>query len=148
MKLLVTVLILLGSSSSWGMSKCEENYVPPHTFQDLQEVKAWATGGAFYFYAKQAGYSFNKKAYNEDNPYLALFNFGRATGTTCLEIDVLNGYISMSWAFQSLTIKMNDPDVTMEKTFQEIYTEQALALGMDVYLTKLPEASDLVASNN
>ena len=153
MKLLVIVLVLLGSSITWGAAdRCEESYVPPHTLEDLQDVSVWATGGAFYFYAEEAGYCFDRVAYNNDNPYLALFNFGRATGTSCLNIDVLRGYTSMAWVFQNLINKMNDPDAALERSFQEVYDDQAVKQGMDVYLTKLPDSGavdgeDLLATN-
>ena len=84
----------------------EESYIPPHTSDDLEAVFEWAIGGAFSVYAKEARVGFDRATYVADNPYLALFNFSRATGTSCLSRDLLSGYISMAWAFQNIYRKI------------------------------------------
>ncbi|TNE97620.1 MAG: hypothetical protein EP326_11170 [Deltaproteobacteria bacterium] len=75
-------------------------YIPPHTWQDLMNVTDWAAGASFSAFAKQAGVTFDNASYWEDCPNKALFNFGRATGTQYLRVDVLVKVSSLSYALQ------------------------------------------------
>lgn len=136
--LILFTIFTMGPNLGWAsFHRCEESYIPPHTYEDLQEVSKWAAGGAFYSFAKNANYFFDREAYNRDNPNLALFNFGRATGTSCLEIDVLKGYISMVWVFESFLKKANRPKQEVKRTFRDFYTEAAVKQGFDIYLSEL-----------
>lgn len=134
--LLVISVVLMGSSSSWALGgKCEESYIPPHTSEELGEVVDWARGGAFAVFAKEAGYEFDKVSYNQENPNQALFNFGRATGTSCLQRDVLNGYVSMAWVLQNALQKSKN--ASSKEAFKKLYKEYAEKLGFEIYLTEV-----------
>ena len=137
MRLILSLLIILFSANSWAVKRsCEENYVPPYDLQLLDDVKAWAMGGAFAINAKRAEVAFDKKAYLEEVPYMAIFNFGRATGTSCLEVDILGSYVSMVWVFDNYFIKILKSEDIPEKSFKEFYLEQAEKYGFDRYISE------------
>lgn len=77
-----------------------DEYVPPHTWQELMDVTDWAAGASFSGFAQYAGVDFDNEAYRNDCPNWALFNFGRATGTEYIKIDVLAKAINLSYALQ------------------------------------------------
>lgn len=95
------VLIKLAKASQKHNEK-EIEYIPPHTIEQLEQVKAWAIGGVIQSYAKRAGLDFNNKAYMdnypvyiEGKPNMALFNFGLATGDEFFEIDIMTAALSV-----------------------------------------------------
>lgn len=106
-------------------------YVPPHTFAELNEVMHWAQGGAFATFAQFAGFSFDNKDYNADCPNRVLFNFGMATGTTYLQLDVM---MLTGQTFGSLQMMYSHhPD-----TFPEKFLQLATSRGFDIYLEPQP----------
>lgn len=133
----LTVLFAFSlGQNSWAIKgSCEESYVPPHSTEDMRAVNQWATGGAFAIFAKQAHVYFDKCAYIADNPYPALFNFSRATATSCLEMDLMNGYMSMAWALDNIYRKITNGEYKDDSTFQEVYMDLAEQMGFDRYIS-------------
>ena len=130
MKTLLFLGLLFTSLSA--SSRCEEDYIPPHTNEELIQVSAWSAGGAFAFYAKYAGVEFDNEAYRNDCPNQAIFNFGLATGLSCIKVDVTTGYSSYSYALRNDYAK--DPE-----SFPEVYMERAIERGMDKYIVKFTD---------
>jgi hypothetical protein len=138
LKIFLTIF-LFSQISLAGNNKCPDRYIPPHTAEDIFQVKKWAAGGAFNEFANRAGYSFDKVAYKLDCPNWPLFGFSRMTGTACLEDDLSSSYISMVWAMSNLIMRENTPNAKVDKSFKEFYDEYAKKLGFDIYLTPLNE---------
>lgn len=78
----------------------ETEYIPPHTREDLENVIQWAKGGALSAFLNFTPFDFDYENYKSDCPSWALFNFGRATGTEHLDLDVLDGAIRLSTELQ------------------------------------------------
>lgn len=76
----------------------KQMYIPPYTQEDLYGVTDWAVGAVFRIHAENAGYVFDYQAYMADCPNIAIFNFGRATGMTVLNHDVLAKFINVLYA--------------------------------------------------
>lgn len=102
-------------------------YVPEHTMDDLLKVMAWAEGGAFYAFAKEAGVTFDQPAYMADCPNPPLFFFGKATGTAHLRLDVLSRYYNAAYGLQQAFAR-NPAE------FQKRYLEAAELSGMTKYV--------------
>ncbi len=140
--LLQTLVFVVVSQNSWAVkNSCKESYVPPHTQEDLITVNKWATGGAFVIFAQQANIYFDKCLYISDNPYPALFNFARVTATTCLERDLLNGYLSMSWALENIYRKISNGEYKNDSSFRDVYLRMAEEAGFDKYI-HIPEDNE------
>ena len=121
---------------SWAVkNSCQENYVPPYEMEDLRAVNDWATGGAFAVFAREANVYFDKCAYNSDNPYPALFNFGRATWDSCLEMVIVGGYLSMGQTLQNKYGQYLRGEIDDGSTFRDYYMSWAVRLGFDHYIT-------------
>lgn len=105
-------------------------YIPPHSRELLEEIKAWAAGGAFSAFAKYAGYQLDGESYRADCPDWAVFNFGRATGTQFLKVDILSSAISYSDVLQRKYA--NSPE-----TFSREFKSLALDAGMFKYFTEI-----------
>lgn len=139
MRMIFSLVVLLFSQGALAVKgSCQESYVPPYTMELLQDVKDWAMGGALAVHAENAGVEFDRAAYMEDCPSLALFNFGRATATQCLEVDVLNGYASGVWVLDNYYRKSLSQDPEEVVDFQEMYLEKAWEWGFSQYIL-LPE---------
>ncbi len=110
-------------------------YIPPHTSKDLQAVTEWAEGRAFAFFARYTPYIFNAEQYEDDCPYLSLFNFGVATEKAYLNRDVLE--ISLR-TFATLSNLLHQ---SPEK-FPEIYLKMVKAKGFGSYILENVEVSD------
>lgn len=106
-------------------------YVPEHTLDDLMKVMAWAEGGAFYAFAKEAGVAFDQPAYMAACPHPQLFFFGKATGTAHLRLDVMSGYYNAAYGLQQAFAR-NPAE------FQDYYLEAARRSGMSVFIRVLP----------
>jgi len=108
-----------------------DEYIPPHTWEELTSVQDWAAGASFSAFASQAGVNFDNEAYRNDCPNWALFNFGRATGTEFIKVDVLLKAINMSYALQQYFAK----DESEEKSeFKKQYFRLLLVSGFDKYI--------------
>lgn len=108
-----------------------DEYIPPHTWDELIAVQDWAAGASFSSFAKEAGVEFDNEAYREDCPNWALFNFGRATGTEFVKVDVLMKALKMSYALQQYYAK----DASEEKSeFKKEYFRLLQASGFDKYI--------------
>ena len=81
-------------------SRARDEYIPPHTWQELMDVTDWAAGASFSNFARYAEVEFDNEAYRNDCPNWALFNFGRATGTEYIKIDVFTKAMNLSYALQ------------------------------------------------
>lgn len=102
-------------------------YSPPHTWDELMAVVNWAEGGAFSSYASYAGVEFDGATYWNDCPNQALFNFGRATATQHLRVDVLSRAISRGEGLAHMLRRSPE-------TFREDYIEQILKTPFAQYL--------------
>ncbi len=139
MKLVVCVLVLMLSQNSFSKyeNKCP-GQAPDHTWQDVMNVTYWAAGKAFANYAEKAGYTFDMQAYMEDSPHWALFNFGRATATACLTVDVLGVYLQTEYAlsvYYHKSIAEGEPPAFLNTEFKNEFLRLAEDRGFDVYLT-------------
>ncbi|MFT6071063.1 MAG: hypothetical protein ACJAT2_002704 [Bacteriovoracaceae bacterium] len=114
-----------------GSSTVEEEgeYIPPHTADELEEVVHWAKGGGFSAFLSYTNLKMDYKAYQEDCPNWAIFNFGRATGTEFIKVDVLLGAINISSELQYLYAK--DP-LKFEVAFLKVANRE----GFDQYFSK------------
>lgn len=107
-----------------------QEYIPPYTETELQETIEWARGGAFAAFANYAGMRFLGEEYRADCPNVALFRFGRATGTEFIKTDVLKEALNMSHYFQSNFSRDKE-------SFPEIFKEAARQYGFMKYLVEL-----------
>jgi len=105
-------LVLSMHESNVNPTPQRQEYIPPHTQQELDETVKWAGGGAFAAYAELAGMKFLNEEYKADCPNWAIFNFGRATGTQFLKVDVISRALSYSHVLQQKYAKdrENFPD--------------------------------------
>lgn len=114
-------------------AKCDSSYIPPHTEEELYELRDWSAGGAFSAFAELAGYEFDNQAYRESCVNVAIFNFGRHMGPQCTSsVDVMNGYFSMFHVLQNKFA--ND-----RENFATYFYEKAARYGFDQYLYKIEE---------
>ncbi len=135
MRTIFSLMVLFFSQGALAVKgNCQESYVPPYTMEVLQEVQNWAMGGAFSVHAENVGVEFDRTTYMQDCPNLALFNFGRATATQCLEVDVLNSYASAVWVLDNYYRKSLSQDPEERVNFQEVYLEKAEEWGFSQYL--------------
>ncbi len=139
MKLVAVVFVLLLSQNSFSgyENKCP-GYAPDHSWEDLNAVTAWAAGKAFARYAEKAGFDFDMEAYMADTPHWALFNFGRATGTSCLTVDVLSLFMNLDYGlavYYSKTFVDGAPPKLVDATFKKEFVRLAEMYGFDIYLT-------------
>jgi len=133
---LVVVTITLSTISQAAYARCEENYIPPHTEEELLELQNWAVGAAFHIYSRFTNYRWDQKAYVKNNPNQALFNFGLVTATTCLPIDVLQLYVSADYHFSSVLNRARKNENKMEAfmKFNKVFLSLAETYGMKDYL--------------
>lgn len=136
---LVVATIFSTTISQKAQARCEENYIPPHNEEELVAVQSWAVGAAFNIYSRYTNYQWDQKAYVNDNPNPALFNFGLVTATTCLPMDVLQLYVSADYHFASVLsrakqIKDKKEAFKAFKDFNKIFLSLAETYGMDRYL--------------
>lgn len=93
-------------------------YIPPHTQDELLAVQRWAEGGAFKSFAQYAGVEFNFQKYMSDCPNMAIFNFGRATGTAHIRTDVLQRFNGRVYQLELLRARLNPED--FRKSYLEL----------------------------
>lgn len=112
-----------------GSSTVEEEgeYIPPHTAEELIQVRHWAKGGGFSAFLSYTDLKFDYKAYQDDCPNWAIFNFGRATATEFIKVDLLLGAINISSELQYHYAK--DPS-----NFEEVFIKIAEREGFTKYL--------------
>lgn len=89
-------------------------YIPDHTLNDLFALTNWAVGGAYFYFAKNAGVQFDRAAYLKDCPHPRLFAYARITGSSGLRLDVMTQYNNTEYMLSDAFQK--DPD-----HFQETY---------------------------
>lgn len=94
-----------------------EVYIPEHTWEELLLVTEWAKGGAYLGFAHDAGLEFDREAYLEDCPNVALFQFGKASGTEFLRSDVMTGYYNTAYMLGLLQAKLS------KEEFRQRYLE-------------------------
>ena len=104
-----------------------KEYIPPHTKQDLEDLRQWAIGDVFFHYSKQAGVTFDKETFRKDCPNWPLFGFLRASGTKFINYDIMLGHMNMHFIL-NLEITRN-PD-----NFRAIYLELAQKHGFLSYI--------------
>ncbi|NQZ01186.1 MAG: hypothetical protein HRT45_11025 [Bdellovibrionales bacterium] len=119
---------------------CEENYIPVHSRELLRRVQDWAVGDAFFTQANYAGFDFDHDQYLVDNPHQGLFNFGMATVTTCLEVDVITPALSMQHSLKVLKNNVESEGAAGQERFAEVFYQTAVELGFDIYLTPIEES--------
>ncbi len=107
-------------------------YIPSYTQDELEATLAWARGGAFSAYADFAGFSFDGESYRADCPNVALFRFGRASGTEFIPVDVMRDATNTAYHLQQLYIKDKE-------NFGVSFMELAKKYGMARYLKPLNE---------
>ena len=121
---------------------CDESYVPPHDPEQLQDVVHWASVAAFARYAGAAGFRFDRKSYYQDTPNRALFNFGLATATNCLNVDVAMEYVSLENHLGTVHRRYQQPNYASSakyQSFTEIFVYLAESFGADQYLIPLED---------
>ena len=135
-KYLTVITVLLFTSQAFAIKRtCEERWTPEYELSDLIEVQTWAAIGVFVINAEEAGVEFDRSAYLDDCPSWILFNFGRATATSCLEVDVLSSYISLAWAFQNKKRNLVHLATSGKKeSFREFYLKKAKESGALKYI--------------
>lgn len=132
---LLTLLVFVTIQVQAKKSTCSNSYVPPHTREELEAVRKWAIGAAFNIYAKHSHFTWDQAAYVADVPNQALFNFGFATATSCLDLDVLQFYFGAEAHFVSLLRKLDGLNpVEARIQFSEAFLAIATAYGMEKYL--------------
>ncbi len=136
---LVVATIFSTTLTQKAQARCEENFIPPHSEEELLAVQNWAVGAAFNMYSRFTNFKWDQKAYVNDNPNQALFNFGLVTATTCLPMDVLQLFVSADYHFSNVLRKAKQSDDKKEafkafKTFNKIFLSLAETYGMDRYL--------------
>jgi hypothetical protein len=99
----------------------EQEYIPPHSLEDLMAIQQWAKGAALFSFLEYTEFEFLGEVYRSDCPNWALFNFGRATGTIYLKLDVLQITISLTHELQQLYL--NDPEI-FNKKYKEIIVRE------------------------
>lgn len=114
-------------------------YIPPHTFQDLIDVMDWAEGSSFASFAQFTSYQFDNDKYNAACPNRALFNFGMATGTSYLQMDVL---MSAMRTFGNLQFMLSHHPESFEENFLKLVRERKF----DIYLS--PKEERLITADN
>ena len=121
-------------------NRCEESYVPVHSRELLQRVQHWALGIALARYSNLAGYHFDRELYDQDVPHRGLFNFGFATVTNCLEVDVISKAVGLNHQLRFLALSLAEEDAeSAPERFREFYSELAEELGFSKYLSDLQE---------
>lgn len=80
----------------------KKEFIPKHTLEQLEEIRQWAVGAVLRKYAEEVGLNFDYKTYLEEypvyvngKPYLAIFNFGFATGMQYYSIDIMVASINL-----------------------------------------------------
>ncbi len=80
----------------------KKEFVPEHTVEDLEAVRAWAVGGTFRKFANEVGLEFNFEKYEEEypvykngQPYKAILNFGLTHGVQYYQIDIMSFAINL-----------------------------------------------------
>ncbi|MEM7646620.1 MAG: hypothetical protein AAF203_06915, partial [Pseudomonadota bacterium] len=127
---------------------CRENYVPVHSRELLYRVREWAIGNAIHFFAPKAHYEFDFEAYDDDVPHRGLYNFGQATATECLEVDVLQYYMSAFDHLNRVYQKSRDPETKDQVNFEETFFGIAESYGFDQYLSKPQNSNGIVIPKN
>lgn len=140
---LILVACLSISLRAWSSytPKCV-GYAPDHTWEQLNAVIRWSAGDAFAIYAARAGFRFDYESYQDDVPHRALYNFGRATGTTCLPNPTTLGYEQMMVAlsvYYSKTLDQQGKAPVDNLIFRENYLRLAESWGFLDYLSEIPE---------
>ncbi len=131
----LSILVLIISQGALAVKgSCQESYVPEYTIDLLQEIDHWSMGGAFSSHARNAGVRFDSEAFIADCPDRAVFNFGRATATNCLEVDVLRGFASAIWVLDNYYRQSLDENSDNPVNFQEVYLEKAEEWGFLQYV--------------
>ncbi len=131
-------LIKLAKASQKHNEKKNE-YVPEHTFEQLEQVRDWAVGSIFQSYTKELDLNFDGKAYMESypvrlesgEPNMALFNFGLATGDEYFEIDIM----TLSLSLQSTLAQAKQGMSSLE--FKDFFIELAKAHHMYKFIDPL-----------
>jgi hypothetical protein len=114
-------------------TSCGQSYVPPHSMEDLYELREWVTGGAFNVYAQHTSWEWDQQAYLNDNPYRALFNFGLATGGSCLFVDIFQIYLGADHVLRQALRNSQSPEA--QETFDQAYMRWAEHYGLEQYIT-------------
>jgi hypothetical protein len=90
-------------------------YIPEHTEEELRKIVIWAEGGAFNAFASYAGVEFQAERYMNDCPNWPIFNFGRATATAHISIDVLRLFNGRIFQLENLRVTLS------QEEFRESY---------------------------
>lgn len=107
-----------------------DEYIPPHTQEELFATRRWARGAAFIEFRAVAGVEFDREAYIADCPNWPMFGFLKHTGTEFVEFDVMKGNVNMT--FELGYILRTDPE-----NFKERYLELAEHYDFLKYVTVL-----------
>ena len=102
-----------------------EPYIPPHTIEELRLVAQWAEGGAYLTFARDAGVEFDRDAFLADCPNVALFNFGKASGTEFLRGDVMLGYYNTAYMLNMILVKSSKEE--FRKKYLELISKTEFA---------------------
>ncbi len=102
-------------------------YIPPHTMEELSAVIQWAAGGAYLDFARDAGVGFDREAYLADCPNVALFQFGKASGTEFLRADVMTAYYNTAYALTRALSRDRE-------SFRDAYLESIMKTEFSKYL--------------
>jgi hypothetical protein len=133
MKALSLVFVLIITSNIFAFEKCKDRYVPETTYEELLEIRKWASVLAFIPFAEKAGFSFDSDRYFIDypNPNTRAFNFGFVTGYECYPVDVVSNYYS----YNVILTKFYYLDLI---EFKKFYIKNSEKLGYMDYLSPLP----------
>ena len=130
-----TLIKLAIASQKHNEKKKEKEYVPEHTLEQLEQVKQWAVGGVFQSYANSMGLNFDGEAYlksypvyKNGEPFMAILNFGLATGTEYFQIDIMILSINIRNDLDRASYNMSDDN------FFEYYIEQSKKYEMDKFI--------------
>jgi hypothetical protein len=142
LKFLLCTLFILSVIPAQASTRCDYSVESrPVGWDDLsllQEISHWAMGGAFSTFAEQAGVVFDSQSFLEDCPDIGVFNFGRATATSCMDVDVLTSFISVAHVLQnyySRSLQKSDTQDESSVNFQEYYLSKAVEWGFIDYIT-------------
>lgn len=138
MKVLGLILVsMIVTTNLFAFDKCKDRYVPETTYDELVEIRNWATVLAFIPMAEKAGFSFDEERFmfENPNPNPGAFNFGFVTAYECYPIDVVSSYYS----YATILTKLYYTNPTEFKSF---YLKNSIKLGYMSYLMPLNAEPD------
>ncbi len=138
-KYILLFFIIVSFSKTGFANVCENSsIIPSHTDEDLYTISRWAIGLAYANHAEKAGFVFNNKTYNEDNPHPELSRIGFYAHTSCFKyFDILGECFSKMWELNYFYRMSLGSGIESGESFSEVFFRMARESKMDQYLSPL-----------